>query len=313
MIPLSVKGRKVMVSKPQGYPRISDVENPEYGLLDFSELFPLKNKLPLKELQALIGSAIGLASVKASQEALLIPDEASPEEISKIYHQAAVDILKYFKRSDPASIASFTIGKTCRDVAIELFKKRESHIASMHAGWRNQFLFLQCAQSCGRFVGVSDVGTADSDVNLSIKQSDGKTLNLLVSLKNRLDTISGSKWQGAIEKLENIAKMDKNKTGNYCCIFGLGMHARPYRKMPEKFSVNTEIWPANVLWPFVSGYSYEEVMLEISTVLNQGKQSEFSIPRELLDQFSQICIDLGIADPKSERFLPDRTIKWLCS
>jgi len=93
----------------------------------------------------------------------------------------------------------------------------------MNSGWRYQFLALDCAQQSRRFKSVSDIGAAEADFNAVIEFVDKKksALSLYVSIKNRSNTMGGQDWPKAIYALENVAKTDKNRTGPYCCVFGM--------------------------------------------------------------------------------------------
>lgn len=299
--------------KPESYPRLPN-EAPEGGLLNVDKIKPLTKKIDNALLKTLIERAIENASIKASKEALKIEDGLKGEQLQKKYKKAARDLFKYFKRSDPAATFQIAEGVDSREFARELFRKRQGHKATMNAGWRYQFLLVECAQASKRFKGVSDINTGDADVNLTAELNDGsgKTVSILISMKNREDTISGSKWGGAIEKLEESAKNDKNRTGAYICVFALGMQRRRYRTM-KKFSVNTEIWPANFVWPFVSGYSYEEIMLSVSEVLAAAHIPDFILPDELLNEFVRLCKINNLVDDTGIFNSKENLIKWLCS
>lgn len=298
---------------PENYPRIPK-GNPEAGLLDLSLLKPLPKKIDEIVLKSLIETAIKNASVKASKEALDIEEGLTHEQLQKVYKKSATSLFEYFKRSDPAGIFQTAEGKNCKEFAVDLVRKRQSHNATMNAGWRYQFLFVECAQASNRFKGVSDVNTGDADVNLTAEIIDGsrKVLSILVSMKNRSDTISGSKWGGAISKLEDAAKNDKNKTGVFCCVFALGMDSHRFRRI-TRHSVNTEIWPANVVWPFVSGYSYEEMMLKVSEVLAATHIPDFILPPDIANLFALLCKKNKLIDENDIFNSKENLIKWLCS
>ena len=67
--------------------------------------------------------------------------------------------------------------------------------------------------------------------------------------------MGGQDWPKAIQALETVAKADKNRTGPYCCIFGIAMEkGNRYIKYEKKtntaYSVNTEVWLSDFLLAF---------------------------------------------------------------
>lgn len=285
----------------QDYPRIK--LGKDAGLLDDTQLAPHHHKIPLEEMRSLIASAIENANQKSSREILSIPLDASEEEISRIYSKEGKNLFAYFKKyfSDPAAAAHQMHGKHYTTVGKELFHNRTLQKERMNSGWRYQYLSVDCARLSRRFRNVSDIGAAEADFNAIINYIDPnkKPLSLYVSVKNRSNTMGGQDWPKAIQALENVANTDKNRIGDYCCVFGIAMdRGKRYIKRTQKtkaaHSVNTEVWMSDYFWPFFANYSYEEIMtLMLDVLMKTAESSEFpsqiEIPNEVLDVFGLFC------------------------
>ncbi len=171
----------------------------------------------------------------------------------------------------------------------------------MNPGWRYQFLVIGCARHSQRFRSVSDIGAAEGDFNATIEFLDRnrKPLSLYVSVKNRSNTMGGQDWPKAIQALERVAKSDKNRTGPYCCVFGIAMDRgtryikRELKTKTPRF-VNTEVWLTDYFWPFFTNHSYEEVMqLVLSVLLEKFSPDdligELLLPPQILATFGNCC------------------------
>src|SRR4051812_43028447 len=95
----------------------------------------------------------------------------------------------------------------------------------------------------------------------------------------RIDTIGGGKLPDAIRSLEELANHDPNKTGPYCCAFGIAMETGrrriPGQRNGRPHSTNVEMWPSNFFWPFFTGFTFEEIMNSVYAVLKEQR-----IPRD---------------------------------
>lgn len=312
---------------PQDYPRIRDENHPYYGCIDDSTLVPHKYKIPLDELKKIILSAIHNAGKKSSRVILSIPPDASQEEINSIYIKQGKALFAYFKKyiGDPAATAHQINGKHYTDVAKEQFRNRTLQKERMNSGWRYQFIALDCAQKSKRFKGVSDIAAAEGDFNAVIEFTDKKrkTLTLYVSVKNRVNTMGGQDWPKAIQALENVAKNDRNRTGPYCCIFGIAMdrgtrHIKREQKSGKAHSVNTEIWMSDYFWPFFANYSYEDIMKAVLDVLIYSyKPNNLSalieVPQKLLDTFGECCRKSNLIDKNGIFNDPYKLVSFFCS
>jgi hypothetical protein len=311
---------------PQDYPRIQDEDSDFYGCLDDSTLVPHIHKISVKQLETLIHLAINNANKKSSREILSIPVDATKEDIDDIYEQEGKSLFTYFKKyvGDPASTAYQINGKSYIDVGREQFRNRTLQKERMNSGWRYQFLALDCAQKSKRFKSVSDIGTAEGDFNAAIEFQDKKRkpLTLYVSVKNRSNTMGGQDWPKAIQALENYARSDKNRTGPYCCVFGIAMdrgsrYIKREQKTKKPHSVNTEIWLSDYFWPFFANYSYEEIMTAVLDVLIAAFTPDklpvqVDVPEKLLESFGESCRQAGLVDKAGNFNDPYKLVQFFC-
>jgi hypothetical protein len=310
----------------QDYPRIQDEDSPYHGCLDDSKLAPHTVKVPAKTVETLIQEAISNANRKSSREILSVPPNATAEELEKIYEREGRELFKYFKKycGDPASTAHQVFKKHFRDVGVEQFRNRTLQKERMNSGWRYQFLVIDCARHSHRFRSLSDIGAAEGDFNATIDFIDRqrKPLSLYVSVKNRSNTMGGQDWPKAIQALENVAKTDKNRTGPYCCVFGIAMdrgsrYIKRELKTKTAHSVNTEVWLSDYFWPFFTNYSYEEIVTLVLDVLVSSYSAEdlptqVDVPERLLDSFGESCKAAGLVDESGYFNDPYELVKFFC-
>ena len=311
---------------PQAYPRIDDDSRKDYGCLDDTTLVAHPGKLPVVKIKGLIRDAILNANSKSSREILSIPDDATEDEVAKIYEREGKALFKYFKKysDDPASTADKLSGKHYREVALEQFRNRTLQKERMNSGWRYQYLAHDCATHSKRFKNVSDLGVAEADfiATITILDQSERLLRLYVSVKNRSNTMGGQDWPKAIQALENDAKNDKNQIGPYCCVFGIAIdrgsrYIKRERKSGNAHSPNTEVWLSDFFWPFFSNYDYEEIMTLVWEVLQEMKQADkqqvqINVPDSLLESFGDCCRKEGLIDEQG--FFNDsrRLIQFFC-
>ncbi|MCI0525337.1 MAG: hypothetical protein L0Y75_08760 [Acidobacteria bacterium] len=248
------------------------------------------------------------------------------DEMAEIYKRQGKELFSYFKKysDDPASTADKLFGKHYREVGIEQFRNRTLQKERMNSGWRYQYLAHDCATHSGRFSGVSDLGAAEADFNATIKFRDRSKglLSLYVSVKNRSNTMGGQDWPKAIQALDNVAKNDRNRTGPYCCIFGIAIdrgsrYIKREKKTGRAYSENTEVWMSDFFWPFFSNHSYEEIMTLVWEVLQDLKRSssiqgQISVPDGLLESFGECCRLAGLVDEQGVFNDPRRLIQFFC-
>jgi hypothetical protein len=296
----------------QHYPRQAD------NLLDDRNLVRHSYKIPIVELKAIIIEAIENANQKSSRVILNLPDNASPEIITKTYTKEGKELFKYFVKycGDAATTALQCSGRKCSDIAREQFRNRTLQKERMNSAWRYQYIAKDTASASKRFDNISDIGLAEADFNAVIKYRKSKSkLTVYVSVKNRSNTMGGQDWPKAIAALERVASGDKNRIGDYICIFGLsverGNRLMKGNKARVPFSYNTELWFADYFWPFFSNYSYEEIATLVLDVLISSKakfSSSENVPQELIDSF-QKCAKTKIYSMKINVSLTP--INWL--
>ena len=318
---------KMSKAIPQNYLRIQDEDNKLYGCLDDSNLIPHTDKISQNTFEQLILSAIEKANKKSSREILAISLDATTYEIEQIYDKKGKALFTYFKKycGDPAATAYQILNKNCREVGIEQFRNRTLQKERMNSGWRYQYLVIDCAIHSRRFKSISDLGAVEADFNVIIPFKDHakEPLNLYVSVKNRSNTMGGQDWPKAIQALEIVARTDKNRTGPYCCIFGIAMEkGNRYIKYEKKtntaYSVNTEVWLSDFFWPFFTNYSYKEVMTAVLNVL-MSKYSlsplatQLNIPERLLDSFQQCCTQAGLVNKSGYFHDPHKLVSFFCN
>jgi hypothetical protein len=194
----------------------------------------------------------------------------------------------------------------------------------MNSGWRYQFLALTGAQKSRRFISVSDIGAAEGDFNavISFIDSSKLPLSLYVSVKNRSNTMGGQDWPKAISAIEAYAINDRNRTGPYCCIFGIAMdrgmrYIKNEKRTGRPHSFNTEVWLSDFFWPFFVNYGYEEIMQAVLGVLMdeyspEKLASQIEIPEELLEVFGDQCRKAKLIDDNGYFLDPYRLVNFFC-
>ena len=311
---------------PQNYPRIGDLKSRSYGFLDDSALVSHSYKISIDELKKLISAAIINANRKSSRQILSIPANVSADEIDIIMKREGKKLFAYFKKyvGDPAATAHQLHGKHYIDVGKEQFRNRTLQKERMNSGWRYQFLALTCAQKSKRFISVSDIGAAEGDFNavISFIDSSRQPLSLYVSVKNRSNTMGGQDWPKAIQALEAYAINDKNRTGPYCCIFGIAMdrgtrYIKVEKRTGRPHSFNSEVWLSDFFWPFFANYGYEEIMQAVLSVLiyeypPEKLSSQIEIPAELLEVFGDYCKKTKLVNDDGYFHDPFRLVNFFC-
>jgi hypothetical protein len=303
----------------QGYPRLTGS-----GLLDDSSLVPHKIKPTIDKLKGIIVQAISIAERKSSRAILNLPEDALDEQIDKTYKKEGRELFRYFIKycGDPASSAYQFVGMKCSDVAQEQFRNRTLQKERMNSAWRYQYIAKDAAIASKRFKSVSDVGLAEADFNAVIKYNGNASfLTIYTSIKNRSNTMGGQDWPKAIAALEAEASTDKNRVGDYICVFGITIEhgqrrIRGNQKNKNPYSPNTELWFSDFFWPFFSNYSYEEIATLVLDVLIASKGLNFregnEVPEELLKSFEDSCRDFDLLDSKGYFNDAYKLVKLFC-
>jgi hypothetical protein len=303
----------------QKYPRL-----PNSDLLDDSKLKPHRSKIAPEKLKNIILSAIQTANKKSTKAILDVPEMTSEEEIQQLYMREGRNLFEYFRQyySDPASAAFQCLDISCREVAKEQFLRRMLQKERMNSGWRYQYIAKDSANASQRFESVSDIGQTEADFNAVIKRVDSDSkLTIYVSVKNRSNTIGGPDWPKAIATLEDVASKDKNRDGDYICVFGITIERGERRirgsgKTKKPFSVNTELWLADFFWPFFTNYTYEDIAKAVLEVLiSQDKpelSSDLEMPEELLASFEDCCREHDLLDEEGKFNDAFKLVEFFC-
>lgn len=120
--------------------------------------------------------------------------------------------------------------------------------------------------------------------------------------------------------MENVAVTDKNRTGDYICVFGIAMqkgnrNIKKNSKTKQAYSHNTEVWPSNFFWPFFTNCSYEAIVRAVLEVMIETQKSEtldVPVPQELIDSFGECCRKDGLIDEDGIFNDPFRMVSLFC-
>jgi hypothetical protein len=166
---------------PQPYPRIQDSSSPYHGCLDDSTLVPHFQQITSEHMKALILSAIENANAKSSREILSIPEDATDDEVARIYKKEGRELFRYFRKypGDPAATAYQLKGRHYREVGIEQFRNRTLQKERMNSGWRYQFLAAECARNSEQVSSESDLDTEDADFRTVINSVGYSCLEIM--------------------------------------------------------------------------------------------------------------------------------------
>ncbi len=310
---------------PQAYPRHHEGHECA-SMLDESALasHPV-SAISAEKLKQLLESCIIRASRKSGREILNLPDGISAEETERRLLRKGKDLFNYFRKypGDPAATAHQIHRKHFRDVAIEQFHNQSLQKGRMNSGWRYQFLAFDCANASHRFKSVADIGAKEADFVAVIDRMDvPETVSLYVSVKNRTNTMGGQDWPKAIAALEQVAKHDKNRSGAYCCVFGIAMDRgsrRIRRKQDTKlaYSPNTEEWLSDFFWTFFANRTYTDIMSAMLDVLDAQQQKsplvkDINIPEKLLEGFGVCCKDHKLIDDSGRFNDAHAMVRFFC-
>ncbi len=307
--------RKIM----QKYPRLLDSD-----LLDDSKLVPHVQTIPTEQLKEIIVAAIQTAERKSSRAILKLSEDTPDDVVQQTYKREGWELFKYFIQycGDPASTAYAYSGRKSSEVSEDQFKSRIDQKERMNSAWRYQLIAKDAASLSGRFESVSHIGLHEADFTVVIRYSGDKSkLAIYVSVKNRSNTLGGQDWPKAIAALEEEAKRDKNRDGEYLCVFGISMERglrsiRRNQKTGNALSYNTELWFSDFFWPFFSNYSYVEIAKLVLEVLLAGKHLEvatnYGVPKELVDSFEDCCRQNNLLDKQGCFSDPVKLVELFC-
>lgn len=307
----------------QSYPRIKDVNDQYVGYFDPSTITDHQTKIATEKLHEIIENAIVYAQAKSSREILSINPTLTGKELVNKLERKGSDLFRYFIKycGDPASTAFDCNGKHYSVIAKENFRNRTIQKERMNAGWRYQSIAKDAARLTGRFETVSDINSKEADFNVIAKYKSQKgQINIYVSVKNRSNTMGGQDWPKAIYALEDAAASDKNKFGDYLCVFGIAMekggrNIKAAQNTHTPYSMNTEIWFSDFFWPFVTNFGYDEIAKAVLDVLIKSGQLsslDVAIPQQVIDGFGGECAAYGLLDAQGNFNDPYRLVEVFC-
>lgn len=308
----------------QRYPRLDGSD-----LLDDSALKPHTHNITGEELRKIILRSIEIADRKASRAILNLADDATDEEVQKIHQKEGWELFRYFKKycGDPAATAAQCLNKPYQNIAREQFRNRTLQKERMNSAWRYQYIAKDAALASKRFNDVSDRGLAEADFVVvvdytSTERQTSPDLTIYVSVKNRSNTMGGQDWPKAIVALENEATYDKNRAGDFLCVFGITIergerYIKRRKKTNQVYSVNTEIWLADYFWPFFTNFTYQDIVSAVLQILldiqKHKSLSEPEPPIELIESFGECCAYYGLVDENGCFFDAFRLADFFCS
>ena len=225
------------------------------GYLAADSLFP-KPEQPLSDdkLKQAIRRAFQRSLKNKKGETVQLPQ--TPQEL-------VASCLQHLReRGDPALSPSFY----CQVPVEEVFEldaiPYEMHRHRMLIGKFYQFLLIELMRS--RFPHVLD-GKNEGDAEAEIYPPGlDLGLRLFISVKKSADTVGGQDFGGMINRLENMARADKNLTTPYLNVICVATPQRgsiePYdearhMRMTEgkPYSPNTEVWMPGFIFPYLTG------------------------------------------------------------
>jgi hypothetical protein len=295
----------------QPYPREDDP-----SLLAKYSLFP-KLSPPLS--RDAVKDAIKQALIRAKTDKAGDPFEEidTPQKLVKECIQHMME------RSDPILSTNFYSQLDVDEVFDMDAIAHEMQRQRMKIGVFYQYLLIELMKASRsteqsniiRFFDGSREGDAVADIETP---GFDKNLRLYISVKKSVDTVGGQDVGGVINRLETIAKQERNRTSPYLCVIAIatppGGLIREYTKSRNirytqdnhPYSENCEIWLPGFLYPYITGWNAKDIYKE-SLALVDEHLPFFSL--KFRDECSELLkkqfMELGLAD-STGHILKDR-------
>jgi hypothetical protein len=257
-----------MPQELQDYPRTKDY-------LAKDELFPIPN--PPLSLKA-VDEAVEIAFSRCLKNKK--GDERYVVSSTKELVDLCLNHLK--KRSDPA-LSPFFFSQIKADEVFDMDAvAHEMQRQRMKIGNFYQYLLIELMRSTKK-AGTSNI----KDVFDGLREGDAladivtptftKGLRLYISVKKSVDTVGGQDFEGAVKRLEAIAKADKNLTSPYLCVIAIATGSKGEGRsvrckqggMP--YSMNCEVWMPDFIYPYITGLTpltiYKEALKKVGDCL----------------------------------------------
>lgn len=250
--------KKTIKQDLQPYPR------EEGQILASGTLFPRPEaRLSIIKLEQAVDKAFDRALRDKKGQLKLVSD--TPEKLVS-------DCVQHLReRSDPVLSPSFVAQLAPEDLFDLDAVSHEMQRHRMTIGVFYQYLLLELMK--GRGWSVFD-GAREGDIVADVDTPGfAPGLRLYISVKKSSDTVGGQDVAGVIRRLEDVAKAEKNLTRPYLCVLCVATPRRgklldyaSERKVKRNrdghyLSLNCEYWGPGFVFPYVSGYSAQEVYL----------------------------------------------------
>jgi len=241
----------------QPYPR------KEKSFLAKPELFPdLVPPMTKEIIDQCVDRAFQRCILKKSGEKRIVAD--SPEDLVEL----CIEHLR--TRSDPIINPYFV--SLC-DVDRLFGLDAVSHEMQRHRmtiGVFYQYLLLELMRKRWHVFNGYREGDIVADVDPPGFQTG---LRLYISVKKSEDTVGGQDIGGVINRLESLAKQEKNLTRPYLCVICIATPSRGTlcrlddrkircRNDGSPYSVNCEVWGSGFMFPYVTGRNAKEIYME---------------------------------------------------
>jgi len=117
-------------------------------------------------------------------------------------------------------------------------------------------------------------GCREGDIVADVDPPGFQTgLRLYISVKKSEDTVGGQDIGGVINRLESLAKQEKNLTRPYLCVICIATPSRGTlcglddrkircRNDGSPYSVNCEVWGPGFIFPYVTGRNAKEIYMQ---------------------------------------------------
>ncbi|MDG6997967.1 MAG: hypothetical protein JRN15_02510 [Nitrososphaerota archaeon] len=105
-------------------------------------------------------------------------------------------------------------------------------------------------------------------------------VRLYISVKKSPDTVGGQDFEGAVKRLEKLAKSDKNVTSPYICVIAVATSKgkiasyKQSRKMRRDsngrlYSTKSEQWGPGFIYPYITGKPASYIYKEAEKLVNE--------------------------------------------
>ncbi|MGD0395526.1 MAG: hypothetical protein ABSB26_01270 [Nitrososphaerales archaeon] len=261
---------------PRGH--LEDYPRDKKTMLAKSSLFPRLDP-PLKD--GTIREAIKEAFERAQRTRGGKPGKLidTPEKLVEV-------CLRHLKeRNDPIIGSSFLASMDAGDVFEMDAVSHEMQRYRMKIGNFYQYLLLRLMRASAKradspIQNATD-GKREGDVEADIEPDGGPEIRLYISVKKSKDTVGGQDIPSAMDRLEDVARADQNRTAPYLCVVAIGGPSKgrigSYEKSRElKYlrggnvvSYNCEIWGPGFVFPYITGRSASYIYKEASKVVGE--------------------------------------------